>query len=225
MAVCDAQYCYTLIDIGDAGRHSDGGIFSNSAFGRAMEAGELALPEPDIIPGMTSALPYVFVGDAAFPLKQYMLRPYPGKFLPENKRIFNYRLSRARRIIENSFGIMASKFRIFRRPIIANPEKVTKITKAACCLHNYLKISESCSPSSQRHYCPPGYADHEDRSGNLIPGNWRLQPSEGIHDIQRLGSNTFTRSAAEMRDAFMDYFISTHGSVSWQINHVRNCGR
>ena len=85
----------------------------------------------------------MFVGDAAFPLKSYMLRPYPGIFLPENKRIFNYRLSWARRIIENTFEIMASKFHIFRRSIIANPVKVTMITKAACCLHNYLKISET----------------------------------------------------------------------------------
>ena len=138
IAVCDANYCFTLIDIGDAGRHSDGGVLSNSAFGQAMEGGELSLPEPSIIPGINSAIPCMFVGDSAFPLKNYMLWLYPGRFLPENKRIFNYRLSRARRIIENTFGIMASKFRIFRRAIIANTE-VTKITKAACCLHNYLK--------------------------------------------------------------------------------------
>ena len=45
MAVCDANYCFTLIDIGDAGRHSDGGVLSNSSFGQAMEAGELLIPK------------------------------------------------------------------------------------------------------------------------------------------------------------------------------------
>lgn len=137
IAVCDANYCFTLSDIGGAGRHTDGGVLSNSAFGQAMEAGELSLPEPSFIPGITSAIPYMFVGDSAFPLKNYLLRPYPGRYLPE---IFNYRLSWARRVTENTFGIM---FRIFRRAIVANPGKVTKITKAACCLHNYLKISEA----------------------------------------------------------------------------------
>ena len=145
LAVCDAHYCFTLVDIGDTGRHSDGGVFSNSAFGQAMEAGELSLPNMDNVSGIASPIPYLFVGDAAFPLKTYMLHPYPGRYLPDNKRIFNSRLSRARRIIENTFSIMATKFRIFRRAIIANPEKVTKITKAACSLHNYLKISEACN--------------------------------------------------------------------------------
>ena len=73
MAVCDAQYCFTLVDIGDAGRHSDGGVFSNSELGKAMDAGELSLPEPCVLPGLASAFPYMFVGDTAFPLKTYML--------------------------------------------------------------------------------------------------------------------------------------------------------
>ena len=46
MAVCDAQYCFTLVDIGDYGRHSDGGVLSHSNFGQAMESGSLSIPEP-----------------------------------------------------------------------------------------------------------------------------------------------------------------------------------
>ena len=169
LAVCDARYCFTLLDIGDYGRHSDGGVLINSAFGKAMEQGSLSIPSPESLPGQRSPVPYFFVGDSAFPLKTYMLRPYPGKFLPENKRIFNYRLSRARRVIENTFGIMSTKFRIFRRSIIANPDKVTEITKAACCLHNYLRTCEMHNAPSNCCYCPPGYVDREDNEGNVIP--------------------------------------------------------
>lgn len=86
--------------------------------------------------------PYYFVGDEAFPLKPYILRSYPGRNLNQEKQIFNYRLSRARRTIENSFGILASRWRILRNNIIAEVDNVEKITAATICLHNFLSISE-----------------------------------------------------------------------------------
>ena len=87
MAVCDAHYHFILVDVGDAGRHSDGGVLNNSDFGQALEANALNVPTASPLPGTTQpALPYVFVGDEAFPLKLNMMRPYPGKtFLNQNQ--------------------------------------------------------------------------------------------------------------------------------------------
>ena len=227
MAVCDAQYCFTLLDIGDYGRHSDGGVLNHSNFGQAMENGTLSLPAPESLPDNSTgdAIPYVFVGDAAFPLRLYMMRPYPGHYLEETRRIFNYRLSRARRVIENAFGILAARFRVFRRPIIASAEKAVKITKAACCLHNYLKIMDmrDCA-SSPRQYCPPGFVDHEDPLGNIIPGDWRSEAlhSTGLSNVSRTGSNTYSHSAASVREAFKTFFVSPEGQIDWQYRHVRS---
>ena len=96
MAVCDAYYRFILLDIGDTGRHSDGGVFSNSTFGKAVIEGTLPLPPDCSLPGTSQPdVPYVIVGDAAFPLKINLMRPYPGRNLPEPRAIFNYRLSRA----------------------------------------------------------------------------------------------------------------------------------
>ena len=71
--------------------------------------------------------PYVIVADDAFPMTQNIMKPYPGKDLTVKQRIFNYRLSRARRTVENAFGIMASRFCIFRRPIIGKTRNIDYI--------------------------------------------------------------------------------------------------
>ena len=148
-----------------------------------------------------------------------MLRPFPGKNLPESKAVYNYRLSRARRTIENAFGIMAARWRIFRRPIIADPDHVAVYTKACIALHNFLRVRESSV------YCPPGFTDGEDADRNIIRGSWRNElrsnSAGGMTNIQRSSSNMHAASAADIRDAFYRYLSSPQGSVSWQLPHVR----
>ena len=92
--------------------------FFQTAFGRSFENGTLSIPPPQPLTCTTEpapALPFVFVGDEAFPLKKNLLRPlnFPGKNLTEPLAVYNYRLSRARRIIENSFGILAARLEVF----------------------------------------------------------------------------------------------------------------
>jgi hypothetical protein len=71
------------------------------------------------LPGRTNPVPFVFVAYDAFALATHILNPYPGHKpgASSPERIFNYRLSRARRIIENVFGIICGKF---KSPIDAN---------------------------------------------------------------------------------------------------------
>ena len=66
------------------------------------------------------------------------MRPYPKEVLDDAKRIFGYRVSRARRTIENVFGICSSRFCVLRKPIIGDAKNVISITKAVVSLHNYL---------------------------------------------------------------------------------------
>ena len=148
--------------------------------------------------------------------------------MAEDCAIFNYRLSRARRIIENSFGILAARWRILRRHIIAYPYQVILYTQAAVALHNFLRSVESSV------YCPPGFADCEDGYGNVVEGAWRTDDDNntGLQSISSTGSNSgvinslymhiydsckfyydnrYSRSAAETRDCFKNYFCSPTG--------------
>ena len=134
MAICDAQYCFTIVDIGNFGRDNDAQIFNGSEMCRAFISGDMNIPSPTVVKGFN--LPHVLVSDEIFGLKTWLMKPYPGKGLNEEKRIFNYRLSRAHRTIENSFGIFAARWRIFRQPTKANPATVDSIIKACIGLHN-----------------------------------------------------------------------------------------
>lgn len=94
LAMCDAKYRFTLIDVGAYGRQGDKNVYSTSSISKLLECGALVLPPSSKLPYSNIYLSHVFVGDDAFPLKQYLMKPYPGRTtgnMPEDQRIFNYR--------------------------------------------------------------------------------------------------------------------------------------
>ena len=208
LGVVNSNYEFILLDIGDAGRQSDGGVFASCHIGHAMEENKLNIPKPRPLKGTSKKFPFVFVGDEAFPLKEYMIKPYARTSIQMKEQVANYRISRARRQVENVFGICASRFRIFRRPIIANVETVTSITKAVVALHNFLMFGRTLDSA----YCPTGYED----------GEWRQEEdiqTEGLQPLSSAGSHNYSRDAKQVRDDFRDYFIGA-GAVSWQWDYV-----
>lgn len=96
MAVVDSSSKFVLIDVGAEGRQSDGRVFKNAEFGKALTKGQLDIPSLGQLPGTTKVAPYAFVGDEAFQLRRDFMRPFPAKLLEDERRVFNYRLSRAR---------------------------------------------------------------------------------------------------------------------------------
>ncbi|XP_029170002.1 putative nuclease HARBI1 [Nylanderia fulva] len=169
LAVCDANYIFTFVDIGAYGRRSDGGIFRDSFLGQKFRTNEMNVPDPKPFYFEGNSMPYVLVGDEAFPLTEYLMRPFPEKQgLNQDKIIYNYRLSRARRTIENAFGILSSQWRILRRPINCSIETAMKIVQAIVCLHNYIRIQDI----GVNEYITENMVDRDGCDG-LIEGSWR----------------------------------------------------
>lgn len=92
---------------------------------------ELNIPGVSSPPGTNACVPHVILADDAFPLTTTIMKPYPGRGMSQQERIFNYRLSRARRVSENAFGILATRFRIFRSSIAATPTNAKMFVLAA----------------------------------------------------------------------------------------------
>jgi hypothetical protein len=180
---------------------------------KKLQNNELNLPSEETLPNRIIRVPYVFLGDDAFGLNQNLMKTYPAEQKRgSKKRIYNYRLSRAR-IIENVFGIMSSVFRVLRKPVLLSPEKATIIIMACVYLHNFLRKSKN----SRNLYTHPGTFD-EDMAGNIIPGAWRQgnenNDLQSFLLVQKVGRKTAAMCEA-IRDEFAEY-ISAEGSVSWQ---------
>lgn len=204
MASVDHDYCFRYVDIGAKGRQSDGGIFADCSLKYAIENNKLNLPKDA-----------VFVADEAFPMKPYLMKPYARRNLTKEQKIFNYRLSRARRIVENAFGILTSRFRVYEKPISLIPEKVDSIVNATCALHNWLRIK---SPNT---YTPSGTFDYEDLDNcNWFPGSWRneVQPT-GIINMTSHPPRYPSTSATTLREKYTQYF-NNEGAVPWQDNMI-----
>ena len=141
LALVDANYKFTIIDVGGYGKSSDGGLFTRSILEKPLEAETLYIPNSKLPPNSEEPLPFIIVGDEAFPLNRYLLRPYPGvsALNDEGEQIYFYRLLGARWVVENAFGILTQKFRLFYGWIQLSPENADKVVLAACVLHTCVR--------------------------------------------------------------------------------------
>lgn len=195
------------MDIGGEGRQCDSTIFQNSELGKRFYNGSLQLPAAKYVMNSNIKLPYVLVADEAFPLTAFMMRPYPRNNLDIRKKVFNYRLSRARRSIECAFGILAARWRIYGKPIIASVSTVRKIIQATIVLHNYIICTEKDLDVTQIQY------------SNFTTQD-RAVISNGLKDLSRDRSSN-PAEAKKIREDFANFFNGI-GALSWQWDKVLN---
>lgn len=136
LGIVDSDYKFVIVDIGGYGKQSDGGTFRSSALFKLMEQQQLQIPSDNFLPNTEIKMPYVFIGDEAFPLLDNLLKPYGKNQLNPETEYFNKRLSRARNIAECTFGIIYSKWRILSKAIETDEKTADKMIKAICVLHN-----------------------------------------------------------------------------------------
>ena len=93
------------------------------------------------------------------------MKPYGRRMLTREERIANYRLSRGRRVVENAFGILVSRFRMMLTTIELPPAIVREVVLTCVVLHNILRSQYQGQHGGQE----PG----DDYDGD-VPGDCRL---------------------------------------------------
>jgi len=217
MALVDAKGKFIYVDVGAPGRLSDGGVYNNWNLSQQLENDALGIPNAEILPLTDIMCPYMIVADEAFPLRLYIMKPYHRRGLQDRELIFNYRLSRARRVVENAFGVMANRFRIYRAPIIVHPQTAKKIVLATTVLHNYLshrKNATRIDPDSSLNQINDDYFD-DDLQGESTSSN-------ALIALQAGSSGRQMSEAKVLRDKLADYFVG-QGKVAWQDRALSHC--
>lgn len=148
------------------------------------------MPSDQNLPHSNIKLPCVLLGDEAYPLLNHLVKLFPRKNLDEEKTIFNYRLSRARRVVECAFGILVAKWRILTKAIETSPENAEKIVNCVCVLHNIIIDKEGVVPAETKIF------------------------NANLNKNKR--NNSATDQARDIRNNFMRYF--NNGAVPFQYN-------
>ncbi|KAG8236928.1 hypothetical protein J437_LFUL014973 [Ladona fulva] len=199
LAVADADGPFLSVDIGEYGRNSDGRVLKESSFGKALFRDQLQLPEPAPLPGEESVFPFYFVADEAFPLSCNIMKPYPRRQLTNERRIFNYRLSRGRKSVECAFGMLTSKFRLLETPIGCDVSKFDSIILAVCVLHNFIRNNDGVFGNPIVHH--------------IVENSPKKAPSNSGN--RQRPANT----PLDLRNRLFKFFLHPNGSLPYQNKH------
>lgn len=189
-----------------------------------MEKETLGLPDPRPLPGRQDKVPFFLVGDDAFGLKPNLMKPYPFKktltttgqdddpaeIERRKQRIFDYRLSRARRLSENVFGILAARFGVFQSAMRLKPDAATTVTLACLALHNFL------AEKRDYQFAPPTMHDREHPiTHEQLPGDWRSTAQNCYTSLTAQVGNRNAADARWVRDELKEW-VNGEGKVPWQ---------
>ncbi|XP_064077724.1 uncharacterized protein LOC135195397 [Macrobrachium nipponense] len=158
MALSDAKYRFPFIDVGAEGGVGDGGTWQKCNLARAITYNRAGLPQDRNLPNDDEPIPFIVVDDA-FALKSWMMKPYSHQSQDPTERLYSYRLSRARFVVENAFSLVQMRWRVFRTTMQPDVKVCKNITLCTYVMHNL---------ALQHYPCAGNNVDQEDQHHNVV---------------------------------------------------------
>ncbi|KAM7164048.1 uncharacterized protein RBU57_008105 [Macrochelys suwanniensis] len=131
-ALLDHCRCFTDINAGWSRKVHDTRIFRNTVLYRKLQV-RTFFPDQRITVGEVE-MPILILGDPAYPLMLWLMKPYTGNLDVSNEH-FN-RLSRCRMAVECAFGHLKAHWRCFQSTVQTSEENIPMVIAARCTLHN-----------------------------------------------------------------------------------------
>lgn len=184
LALVDHKYNFMYINFGSPGRNHDAGIYHKSSLPALIASPQFS--EKTVNLGDQAVGP-VILCDQAFPLQANLMKPYPNQGrLAEEQQLFNYTLSKARRVVENAFGRLKARFRILGKGLECDVSNANSVIRACCTLHN---VCEQLGDT-----CEAAWAEE-------------LQQVEQVRSQPAHTSTVSTTSGTAVRNAIADYLM------------------
>ena len=182
-AVVDPDYLFTDLNIGWPGSVHDARVLCHSQLYEQAQSGDI-LPSTHSKTISGVSVPPYLIGDAAYPLKTWLMKPFPDRGLSDDRRRYNYRMSRARMVVENAFGRLKGRWRRLLKRNDMSLERVPTVIAACGVLHNICEV----------------FKESYDERWNTEDDDDRPQPNTSTED------EVDSSRPGNIRNALMKYF-------------------
>ena len=113
--IVDANYQFLGVCIGWPGSVHDTGVFAHSNLCKKITHGHLVPNKSITISG--AHIPLYMIGDSAYPMQSWLMKSFAhNSDLTAHQRHYNYRICKARIVVENAFGLLKARWcRVLKR--------------------------------------------------------------------------------------------------------------
>ena len=204
LSLVDAKYRFLWNSVGATGNTHDSTLFQSTDIYEKLTDGKLHFEKAHKV--KECAVPPLILGDGAFPLKAWLMKPFGSANVTEMQRNFNYRLSRARMVTECAFGLLKSRWRVLHRRC-ESAKDTTKCMALTCLiLHNLTIEHKDVWPHKYR-------IDYDPKTNKRRPRK-QVRDILNMTECHNRGGHSTVSDAATIRNALMDEFWNEKQSVN-----------